>query len=211
MVSICKKWLLVFFLPHLPCLSNLSFLFFLFFISSWFFSSYYLVYLFSIHFFYAWFSSSKTINLEYLIRDPRLRVDDFNLIVKFKEYDHSSKHMDEVFSKKIEERPNAIDAFVKIIHVVLSCLPFYKRLSSSNSSHPSSSSKSYHDSSRHHLYSSSSKSYHDSSRHYSHSSSSMSSWFFSSYCLVFLLLFIPSLLPCLISLLLEPWISTILL
>ena len=101
-------------------------------------------------------SSSRTMSLDYLVMDSHLIVDDFELIDKYEDYYHYGRCLHEIFMKKIEEQMNFIDAFARIIDMVLSC-PSYKRLSSSKSSHPSSS-KLYRDSSRYHLHSSSSKS-----------------------------------------------------
>ena len=47
------------------------------------------------------YSSSKTMDLDYLVRDPRLREDDFDLLAEFEIFCHSNRYMDANIATKM--------------------------------------------------------------------------------------------------------------
>ena len=122
-------------------------------------------------------SSSRIMDIEYLVRDYRLSIDELNLLIEFEKFCYSNRYIDANLVKKMMEKWKKSDVFARIICKIKSQYPSSKYSLSSKSYHDSSkyrsdfsSSKSYHDSSKYHSQSSSSKYYHDSSKYYSCSS-----------------------------------------
>jgi hypothetical protein len=122
--------------------------------------------------------SSRTMDLEYLGMDPHLREDDLDLLVEFENCCRSNRDIDASIAKKISKKMDKSYTFARIMCKIKSQYPFSKYSSSSKSYHDSSkypshfsSSKSYENSSKYPSHFSSSKSYHDSSKYHSNSSS----------------------------------------
>lgn len=131
MVSNCTKWLFVFFLPHLLCLSSLPFSSFLFLILFLLLSSLSS----SIHPFSPSIldlSSSRTMYLDYLVMEPILRMDDLDLLVTFEKCIFSDRVPSEIIKAKRIKKESESDAFSRIMDMIMSW--FSKHLSSSKSS-----------------------------------------------------------------------------
>ena len=61
-----------------------------------------------------------TMNFNYLVMEPLLRMDDLNLISKFEEYYDFGSHKDDDLKARIKEKMIELDAFARIICMIMS-------------------------------------------------------------------------------------------
>ena len=89
-------------------------------------------------------SSSRTMDIEYLVRDPCLSTYELDLLLKFENLCYYNRYMDANLLKKIIEKGKKSDILARIICKIKSQYPSSKYFLSS---------KSHRDSFRYHFYS----------------------------------------------------------